>query len=207
MSIDDHQDALELVRNQMKDLGAEFHSETTFEFSERPDAPAIFFERTGYTIGVAAYKDREFFQVYYPYSVAQSLAQNLPTESIEQIIDNQDIEGESEDEEYEEAAKYLLEALDEDDMRRFRYRLSDKISTSGNTLYGFYDTDGDALFRYEVTSKIFPYEDGYSLSDLEEQVRSVMSDGVRGHQFVKNTFDIDDNGKGGATAEFKPDLI
>lgn len=92
-------------------------------------------------------------------------------------------------EEANSEADNIIESLSPNQAEKLRWRLIEIISRAPAVGYEVNDRDGRP-FGFNVTAKIFPYDEVISLSEYEQSVQSVMSVGVPGRLFLRLAYGI-----------------
>jgi hypothetical protein len=143
---------------------------------------------------IRAEKEDSFVVIQYHFDLRSGIAAVLSDEQITNIIDdsepdeiNMDLPVEDEN---VNAAMTLLSSIEEDHMQQLKYLLSEKISSPLTSYHIATDEDG-VIHTFHVSKKFFPYSDDKSLSEFEECVQSVISQGSLGKRYLSNAFIFD----------------
>jgi len=156
---------------------------------------------------IVAEKSNEFFQVQSTYGLWKELADQLSQEQIDELVPDEYVdelpeehpvraqvppELRKEDDERLAitAAFELLENLDVDTRRKLIYRLSD-IFTTAETKHVVDSTSPDGgVSGFTAFYKIFPYEEQFSLQELNDVVERVRMSTHRATMFLRYSFNI-----------------
>ncbi|RZV05077.1 hypothetical protein BDK88_4316 [Natrinema hispanicum] len=154
------------------------------------------YELTGHTcVGeedsvymIAGHPDLEFFYVVYALSVTGNVANQLDESIVDGLLEGQ--EDLDDTVRKRRAAKMLLERLPRGDMDALKaYTFMFLSSGHNNTLL---HSDENGVFEYyTVENQIFPYEDDFSIREVQDAVQSTVTGGRRGNHLLRRTLFID----------------
>lgn len=85
-----------------------------------------------------------------------------------------------------EAAKEVLKEIDDEVMDRFGYNLFQELSNPMVAIT-MRTLDDGSIELFEVSRKIFPEDEGFSLTEFNNSVQAVISKGVFGRNMVSST--------------------
>jgi hypothetical protein len=170
-------------------------------------------------------KGKPFYNVIHHFDLIEALAQDLNDEKVAEFADEEsEIQDEAERRSLEEiteadeieaeiemiqdsqnlpprsqAAIDVLQSVDEEVMERFKYNLFQELSDPmvSTELTHQYD---DTMTGFRISRKIFPEDKGFSLTEFNNTVQAVISQGVFGQNTVTSVLvpeiDIADEGVG-----------
>lgn len=180
----DFQEAFLLVQEYLDDIGYK-DIETT-----GPD------EQGTYRIEISRNESTKFviradpgirpFVVSTSYHLTSDLASQLSEGDVNELVDRENI---SEDETKEQrAAKNIINSLSKEDNEEILFRLTE----AGLNVYsGTYTTSKGNIDGFYLFDSIFPYEDDFSISDLNNTLRRVSSQGKLSTRFLQYAFGIE----------------
>lgn len=185
--------AVERIRNYVDRIG------------DSIDEPIVDPDRGGRTIGFAVDRDTyryqvlgqptdEFFNVTFPFSIVNQLEQVMTDENAREILAEADDLAEPIDEDDEaelrhRAAHAVLDTVSASEREAFVYHLVIILSSPATT-FVFQHTDDGMVAGFQVFTKIFPYEQEFSLTTFDSSVQSVVNTGMSGLLFVNLAFDL-----------------
>lgn len=143
-----------------------------------------------------ALEQRDQFEQIEPEDIPEEVVQHLELdESIEEIREADELPEELEDV-YMRRRDYLaseewLHSLDEELMQDIKYHLKKEL-TAPEVGFTLIPQDSDVIHGFQVTKKIYPYEDEFRLQEFNDSVQAVVSIGVSGDSFLGTTFGIGD---------------
>lgn len=150
-------------------------------------------ERQTYRYQVVGRPDAEFFDVVFPFSIVSQLEEVMSAENAREILEDAGTlseEAESDDQSRRtRAARTVLDDISAAEREAFVYHLV-IILSSPATSFVFQHTDTGMVSGFQVTTKLFPYEQEFSLTTFDRAVRAVVNTGMSGLLFVNLAFDM-----------------
>jgi len=143
---------------------------------------------------VAGHPDLRFFTVLYFFSIERYVGTQLPDNQINDIL-NKDEKSRSNDEtdftdeeryhRQKQVGRLLIERLSDADRAALESYIFMMISSDNNKL--FINTRKNSINEFTIETRIFPYEERFSISFFYEAVESTVSAGRRGTSLMERT--------------------
>lgn len=130
--------------------------------------------------------DNRFLSVTYPLSLLANLTSSIPVEIAEVVVDDSI----DEEEVQFEAAKILLNEVPQAEMEQLNYHLF-MIVSAGSIETTIDRNEKGSIVSFNVSRKIFPYEDSFRISHFNDAVQQVVTAGVRGAQILQNSVHLE----------------
>lgn len=155
-------------------------------------------ERTSYTYQVIGSPDTAFFNVTFPYSLVNQLSGLIEDEQAREIlaageeapeVDAQEFDDATSEELSRRAALAALDRVSQENREAFLYHLV-LILSSGQAAYSLQNTDSGMVSGFTVSTKMFPFEDGFGLREFDRNVQAVVNTGIGGLMFINQSFDF-----------------
>jgi len=124
----------------------------------------------------------------YPYDFIKQLSENIDEESATNFLGKQGIDKPDQDVS-DAAAEELLNTLSEESMDELAYKLSSQIESPHAAKRIRWQND--TVVGFDVYNKIFPYDDEFSIENLERAVQVVVSKGRSGADYLRYSFNYD----------------
>jgi len=124
--------------------------------------------------------------VTFSYRLSADLANQLSEEEARDLVEAESI---SEEETKERrAAKNIIDSLSKEDNEEILFRLTEAGS---NVFHETVTTEKGNIDGFRLFDQIFPYEDDFSHSDVNDTLRRVVSQGKLSMRFLQYAFGIE----------------
>jgi len=129
------------------------------------------------------------FTVEFRFGVSNNIANILEPADVRDLL-SLDSSTSINDQHLEDAAIEVLDSMRPANQEKFRYHLLQEICDS-NTSYNFIETPGGGIEQFHISGDVYPGRSGFTQAEFARTVRSVISVGIRGVQFVATAFDFE----------------
>lgn len=130
----------------------------------------------------------DFFIIQFDFDIAANIGDVLSEDDAKEILSNPSTVSPAELP--RTAGVAVMEQMNEESQTKFRYHLLSEIMTT-DTAHGLDMTDGQAVTGYSIERRIYPDDGAFSVGEFSHSRQAVINAGIRGIQFVANSFDFD----------------
>lgn len=183
----DFADATETIREYVNLIGDDIQNEFVQDSSGGEIVVGFKASHGSYYYNVVGDPGTHYFRIEFPFHIPQDLGSLLTDDLAEQIVDDADDDGETAISTL--AAYEILERMSDENKEKFQYELMNVLSST-DTGYEFSTTESGTIIGFDVTRRIFPWEDDFSLTEFNHSVQSVINSGHSAVQFVVTAFDF-----------------
>lgn len=176
---------------------------------ERDENPILFklTERNGPNYIVICFPDLQFFEVRSGYNLAEDIFENISEEKALEYFEEQADEETDSEKLRRRATEALLNGTTNQDKRDIIYQLTE-IFTDAAVKYEVRQMDGGGISSFETRYKIFPYEDNFGISRLNDKIERVRMATQQGRIYLRYAFqlgvDFQEETAGDATDGYAP---
>lgn len=185
----DFADAVESVRHCINCIGDEVQEEYVTDSSGGEIVVGYQATHGSYVYNVVGEPGRHYFNVEFPFSIPHDLGSLLTEETALEIVDDGDLDGDTDVTTL--AAYEILEQMSQENREKFRYELTTVLSST-DTAFTLRATDSGAITGFDISRRVFPYDEDFSLTEFNHSVQTVINSGNSAVQFVATAFDFED---------------
>lgn len=145
---------------------------------------------------IAASTERQFMTIVYPYYITSYLADQVPEDQYEDVLD---IEFDAEDATEQELEGYreqvgeqIIQNTPIESCWNARFYLSAYASTS-DVSYHTEEAENGFPAAFQTTNTIYPYSDLPELGELHTRILSALNMGKRGKRYVESSLYVDES--------------
>ncbi|MBS1264098.1 MAG: hypothetical protein MAG715_01298 [Methanonatronarchaeales archaeon] len=190
--------ALELIESYIAEIDDEIEERSELGVEDIVDENGAGFtcKHGDYTYHVVGRPENRYLQIIFPFNFQQVLTIVLTEENAENYLDSIGASTEETGEDFKLfAAKEMLKSLEPEEQRSLMFYLLERLASPHTGHRTIFDDQG-AFQGFQVERRVFPYEEGFSLSTFNDSVQSVVSVGARGARFLQKTFRLQIEGAG-----------
>lgn len=179
------------------------------EPEEGDENPTLFevTERNGPNYIIICLPDVQFFEVRSAYNLAEDIFENINEEKALEYFEEQADEETDSEKLRRRATEELLNGTTKQDKRDIIYQLTE-IFTDAAVKYEVRQMDGGGISSFETRYKIFPYEDNFGISRLNDKIERVRMATQQGRIYLRYAFqlgvDFQEETAGDATDGYAP---
>lgn len=182
----DLDEAIRVVEDYVDDIGDEWYGRLEEGTDDlEPDQEVYRFDYGDSSILVNAHEGREYMELVYPLNAVDLMASGIEEDGPTREFLREDAGVDPDEVEPREFAEHLIDSMPDPDIQALAFHLSRAI-TSPHTAYRMQSSEAGGLEGFQVTMKIFPYHDEFTLPRFEEATQAVVSIGHLGMRFLQN---------------------
>ena len=128
------------------------------------------------------------FEVRFDFNIPANIANVFSEEEARELVPDPD--SVPQEEMGHRAGIAVMEKMDDDLQSEFQYHLISEINDT-DTAFNLFYTDGGGISGFTTSRRLYPMDESFSQTEFSHSRQAVINAGLRGIQFVANSFDFE----------------